>query len=55
VDCQLVEAPQHNHGSVNRSLGDPQDEVTQAMERFHDAIRKQRDSLPEGLRDSIAP
>ena len=38
VRCELVEAPQHDHGSVNRSLGDPNDKVTQAMQRFLDSI-----------------
>ncbi len=38
VRCEFVEAPQHDHGSVNRALGDPQDEVTQAMEAFHDSL-----------------
>jgi acetyl esterase/lipase len=36
VRCEFVEAPQHDHGSLNRAIGDPADKVTQAMEKFHD-------------------
>ena len=39
VRCDFVEAPEHNHGSLNRAIGEPGDKVTQAMERFHNAVR----------------
>ena len=39
VRCEFVEAPEHNHGSLNRAIGEPNDKVTQAMERFHDSVR----------------
>ncbi len=38
VRCEFVEAPQHDHGSLNRAIGDTTDKVTQAMEKFHDSI-----------------
>jgi len=38
VRCEFVEAPQHDHGSLNRAIGDRADKVTQAMEQFHDSI-----------------
>jgi arylformamidase len=38
VRCEFVEAPQHDHGSLNRAIGDKDDKVTQAMETFHDSI-----------------
>jgi len=38
IDCVIHEAPQHNHGSVNRAVGVPEELVTKAMERFHEAI-----------------
>lgn len=38
VRCEFVEAPQHDHGSLNRAVGDPDDKVTQAMEKFHDSV-----------------
>lgn len=44
VRCELVDAPQHDHGSVNRSIGDPNDKVTQAMQRFHDSITNAEES-----------
>ena len=34
VRCEVIEAPQHDHGSVNRSIGAPGDEVTAALEKF---------------------
>jgi len=34
VRCQFVEAPQHDHGSLNRAIGEPGDKVTAAMEQF---------------------
>jgi arylformamidase len=34
VRCELVEAPQHDHGSLNRAIGEKEDKVTQAMEKF---------------------
>ena len=39
VRCDFVEAPEHNHGSLNRAIGERGDKVTQAMERFHDSVR----------------
>jgi acetyl esterase/lipase len=39
VRCDFVEAPEHNHGSLNHDIGQPSDKVTQAMERFHDSVR----------------
>ena len=44
VRCEFVEAPEHNHGSLNRAIGEPNDKVTQAMERFHDSVRRLRSS-----------
>jgi hypothetical protein len=38
VRCELVEAPQHDHNSLNRAIGVRGDAVTQAMEKFHDSI-----------------
>jgi acetyl esterase/lipase len=38
VRCEFVEAPQHDHGSLNRAIGDKADKVTQAMEKFHDSV-----------------
>ena len=38
VRCEFVEAPEHDHGSLNRAIGEPDDKVTQAMERFHDSV-----------------
>ncbi len=38
VRCEFVEAPQHDHGSLNRAIGDQADKVTQAMETFHDSV-----------------
>ncbi len=46
VRCDFVEAPEHNHGSLNRAIGEPGDKVTLSMERFHDSVR--------GLQDSAA-
>lgn len=38
VRCEFIEAPQHDHGSLNRAIGNRTDKVTQAMEKFHDSI-----------------
>jgi acetyl esterase/lipase len=38
VRCEFVEAPQHDHGSLNRAIGDKSDKVTQAMEAFHSNV-----------------
>ncbi len=38
VRCEFVESPQHDHGSLNRAIGDKADKVTQAMAQFHDSI-----------------
>jgi acetyl esterase/lipase len=38
VRCEFVEAPQHDHGSLNRAIGDPEDQVTQAMQAFHRSL-----------------
>jgi acetyl esterase/lipase len=38
VRCEFVEAPQHDHGSLNRAIGEKDDKVTQAMEKFHDSV-----------------
>ena len=46
VRCEFIEAPEHDHGSLNRAIGEPADKVTQAMEKFHDAV--------PGLRTSAA-
>jgi hypothetical protein len=32
--CRFVEAPEHDHGSLNRAIGEPGDKVTAAMEQF---------------------
>jgi acetyl esterase/lipase len=34
VRCQFVEAPEHDHGSLNRAIGEPGDKVTATMEQF---------------------
>lgn len=34
VRCEFVEAPEHDHGSLNRAIGEPGDKVTAAMEQF---------------------
>jgi acetyl esterase/lipase len=39
VRCEFIQAPEHNHGSLNRAIGEPGDKVTLAMERFHNAVR----------------
>ncbi len=39
VRCELVEAPEHDHNSLNRAIGVRDDAVTQAMEKFHDSLR----------------
>jgi acetyl esterase/lipase len=38
VRCEFVEAPEHDHGSLNRAIGEPNDDVTRAMEKFHDSV-----------------
>jgi acetyl esterase/lipase len=38
VRCEFVEAPQHDHGSLNRAIGEKDDKVTKVMEKFHDSI-----------------
>lgn len=38
VRCEFIEAKQHDHGSLNRAIGQPHDKVTQAMERFHSSV-----------------
>lgn len=38
VHCEFIEAPQHDHGSLNRAIGDQADKVTQAMEKFHESV-----------------
>lgn len=38
VRCELVEAAQHDHNSLNRAIGVRDDAITQAMEKFHDSI-----------------
>jgi acetyl esterase/lipase len=40
VRCELVEAPQHDHNSLNRAIGVREDAVTRAMETFHDSLRR---------------
>jgi len=44
VRCEFVESPEHDHGSLNRAIGDKTDKVTQAMEQFHDSILSVRKS-----------
>lgn len=39
VRCELFEAPEHDHNSLNRAIGVREDAVTQAMETFHDSLR----------------
>lgn len=34
VRCEFVEAPEHDHGSLNRAIGEPGDKVTAAMAGF---------------------
>ncbi|MFZ5830832.1 MAG: carboxylesterase family protein, partial [Planctomycetota bacterium] len=34
VRCEFVEAPEHDHGSLNRAIGESSDKVTSAMARF---------------------
>jgi acetyl esterase/lipase len=56
VRCEFVEAPQHDHGSLNRAIGDKSDKVTQAMEKFHDAILgKNASTITPSLRNSTTP
>jgi len=38
VRCEIHRAPEHNHGSVNRTLGAPGQESTAAVERFLDSL-----------------
>jgi acetyl esterase/lipase len=38
VRCEFVEAPQHDHGSLNRAIGEKDDKVTQAMEAFQSSV-----------------
>ena len=44
VRCDFVEAPEHNHGSLNRAIGERGDKVTQVMERFHDSVLRLKSS-----------
>lgn len=40
VRCELHRAPEHDHGSVNRTLGDPGEATTAAVEAFLDSLRE---------------
>jgi arylsulfatase A-like enzyme/acetyl esterase/lipase len=42
IRCEFVEAPEHDHGSLNRAIGEAKDKVTQAMEQFHDSIQPKK-------------
>ncbi len=51
--AEILEAPEHTHASLNRSLGAPRDKVTQAVARFLAAVRGE--SPRSGKGDSRAP
>lgn len=36
--CELIEAPQHTHASLNRAIGVRSDRVTRALERFYSSL-----------------
>jgi acetyl esterase/lipase len=46
VRCEFVEAPQHNHGSLNQAIGVASDTVTQALQRFLDAVIASQPTTP---------
>jgi len=50
--CQFVEAPEHDHGSLNRAIGEPGDKVTAAMEQFLTEIEP---GMKAPARDQPAP
>ena len=42
--CELVEAPQHTHASLNRAIGVQSDRVTQALDRFYSSLSAGEDN-----------
>ncbi len=38
IRCELIEAPQHTHASLNRAIGVRSDPVTRALERFYSSL-----------------
>ena len=53
VRCELVEAPEHDHGSLNRDIGVKGDKVTSALETFLAAILS--GARPEPSQQAVPP